>query len=126
RALVGAGHTVAFSTPEGEPAQADVRMVTGKDLPRLLRKNMMARADDVRVYREMEASDAFQHPMQYEKIQPDDYDALVLAGGHDKGMRPYLESETLQQVVAHFFDHNKPVGAICHGTLLAARSASIE
>jgi protease I len=126
RALVRAGHTVVFSTPDGQPAQADVRMVTGKDLPRLLRKNLMARAADVDVYRQMEASDVFKQPIEYEKIQPDEFDGLVLAGGHDKGMRPYLESETLQRVVAHFFDNNKPVGAICHGTLLAARSASIE
>ncbi len=126
RALTHAGHTVVFSTPNGEPAQADVRMVTGKDLPRLLRKQMMARAEDVRVYREMEASDAFVAPIEYGKIQPDEYDALVLTGGHDKGMRPYLESEALQRVVAHFFDHDKPVGAICHGTLLAARSPSID
>lgn len=126
RALVKAGHSVVFSTPDGERARADVRMVTGKDLPRLLRKSMMARADDIAVYREMEASDAFKDPIEYEKIQPDEFDALVLAGGHDKGMRPYLESEVLQRAVAHFFDHNKPVGAICHGTLLAARSQSIE
>ena len=126
RAIVRAGHTVVFSTPDGYPARADVRMVTGKDLPRLLRKQMMARADDVRVYHEMEASDAFKNPIEYEKIQPDEYDALVLSGGHDKGMRPYLESEVLQHAVAHFFDRNKPVGAICHGTLLAARSQSLD
>jgi len=66
RALVRAGHRVVFSTPDGAPAQADARMVTGKDLPRLLRKNLMARADDVRVYREMEASDAFWQPIEYE------------------------------------------------------------
>jgi putative intracellular protease/amidase len=126
RALVRAGHEVVFSTPEGEQARADVRMVTGKGLPRLLRNNLMARPEDVRVYYEMEASDAFRNPIEYEKIQPDEYDGLVLSGGHDKGMRPYLESPILQLVVAHFFDRNKPVGAICHGTLLAARSAALE
>jgi putative intracellular protease/amidase len=39
-------------------------------------------------------------------------------------MRPYLESEILQRLVAHFFDEQKPVAAICHGVLLAARSIS--
>ena len=45
-------------------------------------------------------------------------------GGHDKGMRVYLESAALHKAVAYFFDNNKPVAAICHGTLLAARSIS--
>jgi len=126
RALVRAGHAVVFATPDGEPAQADHRMVTGKGLPKLLRRSLMARVDDVRVYRDMEGSDAFRRPIEYEKIQPDEYDALVLTGGHDKGMRPYLESAVLHRVVAHFFDRDKPVGAICHGTLLAARSQSLD
>jgi protease I len=41
----------------------------------------------------------------------------LLPGGHDKGMREYLESPVLQKNVAYFFDHNMAVGAICHGTL---------
>jgi putative intracellular protease/amidase len=39
-------------------------------------------------------------------------------------MRDYLESATLQRHVADFFDTQKPVAAICHGVLLAARSTS--
>src|SRR6266545_4235968 len=72
----------------------------------------------------MEDSKEFQNPTAYEDLNPDEFDALLLPGGHDKGMRPYLESPLLQRAVAWFFDHNKPVGAICHGTLLAARSTS--
>jgi hypothetical protein len=37
-------------------------------------------------------------------------------------MREYLESNGLQSIVARFFARNQPVGAICHGVLLAARS----
>jgi protease I len=37
-------------------------------------------------------------------------------------MRQYLESEELQAAAAEFFAQDKPVGAICHGVLLAARS----
>ena len=39
------------------------------------------------------------------------------------GMRVYLGSGVLQSVVADFFGQKKPVGAICHGVLLAARSS---
>jgi len=39
-------------------------------------------------------------------------------------MRDYLESDTLQRHVVSFFEAQKPVAAICHGVLLAARSIS--
>jgi putative intracellular protease/amidase len=41
-------------------------------------------------------------------------------------MREYLESGVLQEVVARFFAADKPVGAICHGVLLAARSRAAD
>jgi hypothetical protein len=37
-------------------------------------------------------------------------------------MRRYLESPALQAVVVRAFGDGKPVGAICHGVVLAARS----
>lgn len=76
-------------------------------------------------YEEMQKSQEFQQPISYQQIQAGDYAALLLPGGHDKGMREYLESPILMRVVAHFFDTEQPVGAICHGTLLAARSPSL-
>jgi putative intracellular protease/amidase len=39
-------------------------------------------------------------------------------------MRQYLEDPFLQRFVADFFDADKPVAAICHGVVLAARSIS--
>ena len=65
---------------------------------------------------------AFRAPIAYDAIRLEDFDALLLPGGHAKGMRPYLESAVLQAHVASFFEVAKPVGAICHGVLLAARS----
>ena len=48
---------------------------------------------------------------------------LLLPGGHRaRGMRPYLESPVVQRSVVEFFSRGKPVGAICHGVLVAARS----
>ncbi len=37
-------------------------------------------------------------------------------------MRDYLESDVLQRITAEFFAGEKPVAAICHGVVLAARS----
>jgi putative intracellular protease/amidase len=124
--LADAGFTVVFATPDGKPAEADKRMVTGVDLPALLKGSLMAEPEAVETYKLMVASPEFQHPVAYDQIDATAYDALMLPGGHDKGMREYLESAALQKVVAYFFDHDRPVGAICHGTLLAARSKSVE
>jgi protease I len=41
-------------------------------------------------------------------------------------MREYLESNRLQSIVAGFFARNQPIGAICHGVLLAARSRRMD
>ena len=41
-------------------------------------------------------------------------------------MRAYLESSLLPKLVAAFFTADKPVAAICHGVLLAARSRSAD
>lgn len=121
RILRGRGHRVVFATPDGTPAEADPRMVTGEGLGILAR---LLKADDNgrRAYDEMALSAEFRHPILYDDIRETDYDALLLPGGHAKGMRPYLESERLHQAVAAFSAQGKVVGAICHGVLLAARS----
>ncbi len=52
------------------------------------------------------------------------YDALVLPGGHRaRGMRGYLESLEVQQMAVDSFRAGRPVGAICHGVLVAARAS---
>jgi HAD superfamily hydrolase (TIGR01509 family) len=128
------GHQFTFATPDARPADADAIMLTGEGLDpwgqipglrrlvlvgRLLRANRAARA----AYAALAADAAFRAPIAWAAIDPNDYDGLILPGGHRaRGMRPYLESETLQAAVAAFFAAGKPVGAICHGVLLAARS----
>jgi len=115
------GHTFVFCTPEGTPATADERMVTGKGLG-LWTPLLKARADAVDAYLQMSQSNEFQHPIAYQQIAPDYADALLLPGGHDKGMREYLDSSQLQSISSHFLMSNKPVAAICHGVVLLARS----
>jgi putative intracellular protease/amidase len=52
-----------------------------------------------------------------------DYDGFLFPGGHRaRGMREYLESTVLMQLVALAFKEDKPVAAVCHGVLLVARS----
>ena len=134
RVLTRAGHTVVFATPTGTPATCDELMVTGRGLDpwgfvpglsrvvgigRILRADAAGRSAHAALVRDA----AYRAPLRWEGIDPDGFDALVLPGGHRaRGMAAYLESPVLQSVVVGAFADGKPVGAICHGVLLAARS----
>jgi protease I len=117
--LARAGHTVVFATPAGERAAADDRLLSGRGFGPL-RRVLMARVDAIDLYREMERDPAFLSPLGYEALE--DFDAIVLPGGHAPGMKTYLESEALQRVVARHLEAERPLGAICHGVLVAARA----
>ncbi|THD48877.1 MAG: thiJ/pfpI-family protein [Bradyrhizobium sp.] len=134
--LVNAGHVVAFATPAGRPAVADDMMLTGQGLDPwgaipLLRNwpliglLMRANRDAREAYAGMIADPNYGVPQRWDAVDASAFDGLLLPGGHRaRGMRSYLESEALQRLVVSFFEAGKPVAAICHGVLLAARSIS--
>ncbi len=112
---------ITFATPNGAPAHGDEIMLTGKKLG--IFKNMLkARKDGVEAYKLMSNSNEFKHPIPYDEIQPSAYHGIFLPGGHDKGVREYLESKTLQNIIPIFFQNGKNIGAVCHGVVLLARS----
>jgi protease I len=116
-----AGFDVRMATPGGERATPDYRMLRGEGLgpwTSLLR----AAPHAVAAYEAMSAAPEFRAPLRYEDLDVTRGAGLILPGGHGPGMRPYLESPTLAALVAAFFAADKPVGAICHGVVLAARS----
>ena len=127
---------LSFATPDGLPATADPLMLSGEGLDfwgripylrniKLLGLMLRANADARFVYAQMQSAPAFLHPVSYASLSVAQYDGLVLPGGHwARGMRQYLEDGCLQRFVGDFFDAGKPVAAICHGVLLAARSKS--
>ena len=132
--LTSEGHDVVFSTPSGQRGRADDLMLTGQGLDpwgfapglrrltvvgRVLRANGDARA----AYAALLEDAAFAAPLHWGAARRSPYDALVLPGGHRAlGMRPYLESPEVQQMAIDAFRTEKPVGAICHGVLVAARA----
>ncbi|MBB5204038.1 putative intracellular protease/amidase [Inhella inkyongensis] len=119
------GHICVFATPDGRPAQADLRMLSGQGLgpfKGLLAADARARA----THEALRADPAFQRPLAWSALQDQDFDALWLAGGHAQGMREYLESPMLQALVARHAQAGRPLAAVCHGVVLAARSRDAQ
>jgi protease I len=115
------GIQISFATPNGQKATCDQIMLTGQKLG-LLAPLLMADSNARMAYAEMERSSEFLTPLKWTELENKDFDGLLLPGGHDKGMREYLESAILQKEVSKYFEAQKPVGAICHGVVLVARS----
>jgi putative intracellular protease/amidase len=132
--LTELGHQVTFSTPTGAPGQADDIMLTGRGLDpwgiipllrnvtaigRLLGANKDARL----AYAALVNDPAFTDPVPWADVRPEDHDGLLLPGGHRaRGIRQYLESPVVQALVVQSFADHKPVAAVCHGVVVAARS----
>ncbi|MEN0106712.1 MAG: type 1 glutamine amidotransferase domain-containing protein [Pseudomonas sp.] len=133
-----AGYRVRFATPDGRPAEPDPLMLSGQGLdpwsaiPGLRRLPLLglllrARQDAREACAALLADGEFQQPLRYDQLQGSDFVGLLLPGGHwARGMREYLESAVLQQFVGAFLASGRPVAAICHGVVLAARSPGAD
>ena len=119
--LTESNFEIVFITPQGNKATTDAIMLKGEKLG-ILKSVLAARQDAVDAYYEMEKSEPFCNPLKYTDVQEKNFDAIYLPGGHDKGVKEYLESSILQQLIVGFFVAKKPICAICHGVVLAARS----
>jgi putative intracellular protease/amidase len=117
RLLRDAGHEVVFATETGATPACDPLLITGVVFGKL-----GARPEPIAFYRELEQAPEFVAPRRWGELDARDFDALFLAGGHAPGMRQYLGSAEVQRLVAAFFATDKPIGAICHGVLVAARA----
>ena len=118
RILTDAGHEVVFATERGGAAPAaDPRLLSGVIFGRL-----GAAPEPIAFYEDMARTAPFRAPIPWASIRAADYDGLLLAGGHAPRMRQYLGSAELQAKVAEFWALERPVGAICHGVLVLART----
>ncbi len=123
KVLTRAGHEVVFATEEGAKAACDPLLVRDEGV---LFGQLGAKDGPKQLYREMQSSAAFAKPIAWRDVDPGAFDALVLPGGHAPGMKQYLGSEVLHAKVATFARRNKPMGAICHGVLVLARSGALR
>jgi putative intracellular protease/amidase len=119
--LTEAGHEVSFATESGDAPACDPLLLSG-----VLFGQLGAKPEPKAFYAEMSASKAFASPIRWSAIDADAIDAMMLAGGHAKGMRQYLASATLQAKTAAFATTKKPLGAICHGVLVLARAGALR
>ncbi|MED5372733.1 MAG: type 1 glutamine amidotransferase domain-containing protein [Myxococcota bacterium] len=119
--LRDAGHQVVFATEQGAVAACDPLLLTG-----VIFGQLGADPGPIQDYQAMSQDPAFLAPLRWSELQAEDYDGLLLPGGHAPGMRQYLGSELLQAFVARFWATGRPVAAICHGVLLLARSKDTQ
>lgn len=116
--LSDAGHDVVFATEAGgRRPEADQRLLDG-----VIFGQLGAAAEAIAFYTALHDTAAFQAPQCWSELDVAEFDALVLPGGHAPRMRQYLGSTSLQQQVARFWKLERPVGAICHGVIVLARS----
>lgn len=118
KVLTRAGHDVVFATELGDrvPA-ADPRLLDG-----VLFGQLGAEPQPRAFYAELVQTDSWRHPIPWGGLDVAAYDGLILPGGHAPGMRQYLGNADLRRQVAAFWALDRPVGAICHGVLVLART----
>jgi putative intracellular protease/amidase len=118
RVLRDAGHEVVFATERaGALPAADPRLLTG-----VIFGQLGAEPEAKRVYGELTRAPEFTGTQAWGALDPATFDGLLLPGGHAPGMRQYLGSAELREQVARFWALGRPVGAICHGVLVLART----
>jgi putative intracellular protease/amidase len=119
RLLSEAGHEVVFATQAGGSAPScDPRLLRG-----VLFGKLGAEPEPIAFYEQMTEDAAFRDPIAWGALDPAEFDGLILPGGHAPGMRQYLDDSELQGKVVAFWDLGRPVGAICHGVIVATRSS---
>lgn len=121
KVLSDAGHQVFFATGNGKAAVCDQITLTGEGLPSYL-KSLVAKPENKLIYQQMAADAHFQNPTAWVDINPDEFHALVLPGGHAPGMKPYLESPAVFDICRNFFARKVPVSSVCHGILVLSRT----
>ena len=79
--------------------------------------------EQVRGWNHYDKADYFQVDLPLDKVNPDDYDALLLPGG-TVNPDQLRTNETAVKFIEAFFQAGKPVAAICHGpwTLIEAKA----
>jgi len=116
-----AGHEVIFATEHaGTLPAADPRLLAG-----VLFGKLGAAPEPRKLYDQLTMAPEFTATAAWAELDPSAFDGLLLPGGHAPGMRQYLGSAVLSEQVGRFWRQGRPVGAICHGVLVLARTRDL-
>ncbi|WP_224823899.1 type 1 glutamine amidotransferase domain-containing protein [Cognatishimia sp. MH4019] len=98
-----AGATITLASPKGGAAPIDPRSETDD-----------AQTEDTKRYYEDDAAkDALSNTVKLSEIQPDEYHAVFLPGGHGP-MFDLARDEESKRVIQAFQIGGRPIGAVCH------------
>lgn len=101
--FIDAGATVTLASPRGGQPPLDPK----SDAPEA------QTADTERFRDDRQAQSLLASTRQLTDIEPDDYDAVFLPGGHGP-LWDLAEDPACISLLENFFEHNKPIGAVCH------------
>lgn len=60
----------------------------------------------------------------FDNVKPEEYDALLISGGRAP---EYIRlTPRVLEITRHFFEHNKPVAAICHGAQVLTAAGVVK
>jgi protease I len=99
--LTSVGHQMLFATHSGRQGSADPKIISGHGLG-IFKSMLIADKNGRLAYTQLKDDESFENPLSYAELKPEDFDALILPGGHAPGMKPYLESSILQALWAIF------------------------
>ena len=102
KAITEAGYNIDFVSPKGGPTPMDPG---SNDMDDEVNK---AFTDDASIMNRL------QNTMSPSEINPDNYDAIMYAGGHGT-MWDFPNSEVLATIAVSIYERGGVLGAICHG-----------
>jgi len=102
KAINEAGYNIDFVSPKGGPTPMDPG---SNDMDDEVNK---AFTDDASIMNRL------QNTMSPSEINPDNYDAIMYAGGHGT-VWDFPDSEVLATIAVSIYEHGGVLGAICHG-----------
>ncbi|GAM86910.1 hypothetical protein ANO11243_049310 [Dothideomycetidae sp. 11243] len=119
------GFSVTFATETGTSPACDERMLSGIS-GALLGATAAAKTH----HAAMLETEAYRRPVSWsaEGFSLLDYDLVFLPGGHDKHVRPYIDSATLHAQLGRYMAAmrggaaDKNLAAICHGVQVLAHA----
>ena len=102
KAITETGYNIDFVSPKGGPTPMDPG---SNDMDDEVNK---AFTDDASIMNRL------QNTMSPSEINPDNYDAIMYAGGHGT-VWDFPDSKVLATIAVNIYEHGGVLGAICHG-----------